>query len=771
MKNFMKVLTLSSAIAVFCLLCCSNGASAGAMNIKGLLCGGKSSKQTVKINAVFNPKTETISGSEIINYIRYNFKKKYEERNRKIKTYVEIKKLGDKYKNFRDIYIKIYRSFYIMLYPNFFYKKPKNIKDYDFHQLYPYDFNKGYINIKSLSYNSAIHKLYKSYNVKIIFKTKIPQAFGNFGHFKKETAVNAPFYPYISAGKKFNPQTDINFKINLKIKAGYEAFFNGKIYKKYLFIRKRTNFISLIFAKKFKISRTSNRKTGLSINFFQPYPYNLYGSNKKINKAAFLLDKYNMLKLKKINIVYVHLRRSLWLKPPLYSKTILISTRFGNTFPSFYIYQKLNIIKGLIYLNTVNYKTFINGISIDGGNSKYCLYSQKLKKHTALEFRKFLKKYIKSNPNIKNIVKNFNFIQGVNTVINYPIFPLSYIYFTDFPRTHGLKNGVYYYNNDLNLISIEKIKEKILSQKKNDYYKFFLSGTGGDISPDSGRSEGYLNFTLTKKHGYRNGILFNIFKIYYGRGISIGFSHQLGNFFPVAQTYRQSIFGSVNFMQISPSASGDSIIYQNTKRLSEFTVGYGYNSVDYNINPQYGSSFNFTYNIANSNIFSPFSFSQFMLQYVRNFKIDADDIISVRGIGVFADGNVPEALDYYFGGINGIMGIPASEPFVGNDTVIAETDYGRNIYRGLNLNLLYNLLDITAVTGDVIGVAGKLGNTVPAVIHDGGIYGFAGFGLHFKTYFFGIYPEMFSFYAAKSFGNGVGSEYGVRYYFGLNQPF
>ncbi|MDA8299167.1 MAG: BamA/TamA family outer membrane protein, partial [Deltaproteobacteria bacterium] len=240
---------------------------------------------------------------------------------------------------------------------------------------------------------------------------------------------------------------------------------------------------------------------------------------------------------------------------------------------------------------------------------------------------------------------------------------------------------------------------------------------------------------------------------------------------PVAQTYRQSIFGSVNFMQISPSASGDSIIYQNTKRLTEFTVGYGYNSVDYNINPQYGSSFNFTYNIANSNIFSPFSFSQFMLQYVRNFKINADNIISVRGIGVFADGNVPEALDYYLGGINGIMGIPASEPFIGNDAVIAEADYERNIYRGLNLNLLDNLIDITAVTGNVIGGAGKLDDTVPSVIHKGVIYSFAGLGLHFKTYFFGIYPEMLSFYAAKAFGGRVGSEYGVRYYFGLNQPF
>ncbi len=751
--------------AFFCLLYIDRGVSAETIRNFNLLCERQSLKQTIKINAVFNPKTETISGSEIINYIRYNFKKKYKE-----KTH-EIKKIGDRYKNFRGKYIKINRSVYIMLYPNIFYKKPKHIKDFDFHQLYPYNFNKGYISIKSLSYNSQIHKFYKSYRFKIIFKTKIPQAFGNFGHFKKETTINAPFYPYISSGKTTNPQPDINFKINFKIKAGYEAILNGKIYKKYLFVRKKTNFISLILAKKFYRTTMCNRKTGLSIIFFKVYPYNFESLNKKIGKAAFLLDKYNISKLKKINIVYVHLRRSLWLKPPLYSKTILVSTRFGDIFPSFYIYQKLNIIKGLIYLNTVNSKKFIDKITYAGGSTKYCLYSQKLNNDTVLEFKTFLKRYIKTNPNIKKIVKNFNFIQGVNTVIDYPIFPLSYIYFTHYFRTHRFKNGLYYYNNDLSLINNKKIKDKILSKKKNDYYMLFLSGAGGNISPDSGRSEGYLSITLTKKHSYRNGIIFNIFKSYYTRGASIGFSHQLGNFLPIIQAYRQSVFGSVNFMQISSSASGDSIIYENTKRLTEFTVGYGYNSVDYNINPQYGSSLNLTYNIANSNIFSPFSFSQFMLQYVNNFKIDADNIISVRGIGVFAVGEVPKALDYYLGGINGIMGIPASEPFVANDTLIAEADYERNIYRGLNLNLLDNLFDITAITGDVIGGAGKLGNTVPAVINEGGVYGFAGFGLHFKTYFFGIYPEMFSLYAAKAFGNGVSSEYGVRYYFGLNQPF
>ena len=67
--------------------------------------------------------------------------------------------------------------------------------------------------------------------------------------------------------------------------------------------------------------------------------------------------------------------------------------------------------------------------------------------------------------------------------------------------------------------------------------------------------------------------------------------------------------------------------------------------------------------------------------------------------------------------------------------------------------------------------AGKIGDTVPSVFNKGPLYSFAGLGIHFKTYFFGIYPEMISIYAAKAFGSSVGSEYGVRYYLGLNQPF
>ena len=761
MKNCAKIILLNIAGVVLCLNIAAPRLFASTMSIRG-----KSPVQTVKIKAVINPRAETVTGSEIIRYIRYN-KDYVLNLDEKRKTR-EIKNLGGKLKNFRGIDINISSRLYIMLYPNSLYKRPENIKDFDFHQLYPYGFNRGYLSVDNLSEELIINKFYKLYIIKINFKTKIPEAFGNFGYFNKETVLNAPFYPYISAGKNFNPPINIDFKINLTIKHGYETIFNGKIYKGSFFIHKRSNFISLILAKKIKMNKTS--KNGLSLKFFEPYPYNFQPSNKKIYIALVLLDKYhmiNMIKLKKISVVYIHLRRSLWLKPPLYSNTLLVNARFGNIFPTFYIYQKLNIIKGLIYLNIINDRKILKKINRSGS----LLYSQNSQKLSFIRFRKFLRTYIKRNPDIKNTVKGFNFIQGVNTVINYPIFPLSYLYFTGFSRTHRLKNSVYYYNNDLNLIHYKKIKEKILNRKKNDYYTLFLSGAGGNISPNSGRTEGYLNFTLTKRYSYRNGILFNIFKNYYNRGLSLGFSHQLGRFFPVSQIYRQSVSGLVNLMEISPSASGDSIIYQNTKRLTEFTLGYSYNSVDYNINPEYGSSFNFSYNIANSNVLSPFSFSQFVLQYVKNFEINAGNIVALKGIGVFADGSIPAPLDYYLGGINGIMGVPASLPFVNNDTLIAEADYRRNIYRGLNLNLINNLFDITAVTGDIISGAGKLGDTVPAVIHNGGIYSFAGLGIHLKTYFFGIYPEMISIYAAKAFGKGVSSEYGVRYYFGLNQPF
>ncbi len=748
MKNYIKIILLNVFGAVLYL-----NAAAPCLYAKTI--------QTINIKAVISPQAETVIGSEIIKYVKYNNDKDYNLNGRTC----EIKKLGNKFKNFRGLDINIASHLYIMLYPNSLYKRPENIKDFDFHQLYPYGFNSGYLSINNLSEKLIINKFYKLYIVKINFKTKIPETFGNFGHFKRETVLNAPFYPYISSGKNFNPPANISFKINLTIKNGYEAFFNGKIYKDSFSIHKHSNFISLILAKKFK--EKEYRANDLSLKFFQSYPYEFNTKNKKIYKSLVLLDKYHMIKLKQINIVYVHLRRSLWLKPPLYSNTLLVNMRLGNIFPNFYIYQKLNIIKGLIYLNIINSKKIIE--KVYRNNHKY--YSEKLRKITFAKFKKFLDVYIKKNPDIKNIVKSFNFIQGVNTVINYPIFPLSYLYFTGFPRTHTLKNSIYYYNNDLNLVRYKKIKEKILNQKKNDYYTLFLSGAGGNISPNSGRTEGFLDFTLTKRYSYRSGILFGIFKNYYDRGVSAGFSHQIGRFFPISQIYKQSVSGSVNLMEISPEASGDSLVYQNTKRLAEFSLGYSYNSIDYNINPEYGSSFNFSYNIANSNILSPFSFSQFILRYIKNFKVNAGDIIAVKGIGVFADGNIPAALDYYFGGINGIMGIPASLPFINNDTLIAEADFRRNICRGLNLNLFDNLLNITAVTGDIIGGAGKLGDTVPSVIHKGSLYSFAGLGIHLKTYFFGIYPEMISIYAAKAFGNGISSEYGIRYYFGLNQSF
>lgn len=712
--------------------------------------------QSIKIKAVFNPKSEIITGSEIIKYVEHN---KFYNLNLNGKIY-KTKKFYTKFKYFRGLYINISRRLYLMLYPDSLYKKPENIRDFDFHMLYPCRFNRGFISVKKLSEETVTDKFYKTYIIKISFKTKIPEAFGNFGHFKKETVLNAPFYPYISAGKNFNPQPNIRFKLTLAVKNGYEAYFNGKIYKHIFSVHKRTDFISLFIAKKIKINK-------MKIPFRRSYLKFNQNKNKKIYNSLILLDKYHMLKLKTVNIVYVHLRRSLWLKPPLYSDTLFVNKHFGDVFPNFFIYQKLNIIKGLIYLNIINSKKIIT----DAYKSDSPFYSKNLKKITLVKFKEFLNDYVKNKPDIKNIVKNFDFIQSVNTVINYPEFPLSYVYFTGYPRTHRLKNGVYYYNNNLNLIGYKKIKAEILNRKKKNYYTLFLSGAGGNISPNSGRTEGFLNFTLTKKYDYRNAVLLGVYKNYYNRGVSAGFSHQIGRFFPISQQYKQSVFGLVNFTEINPEASGNALIYQNTKRLTEFSLGYSFNSIDYNINPEYGSSFNFSYNIANSNILSPFSFSQFVLQYVKNFKINSCNIIALEGIGVFAEGKVPAALDYYFGGINGIMGIPASLPFINSDTMIVKTDYRRNIYRGLNLNLLDNLLDIRDVAADAIGGAGKLGNSVPAVIHSGSIYSFAGLGLHFKTYFFGIYPEMISIYAAKAFGNGVGSEYGVRYYFGLNQPF
>ncbi|MHB1600171.1 MAG: hypothetical protein ACYCSB_09395 [bacterium] len=720
--------------------------------------------QTIAIKAVIIPSRKIIKGTETIKYIQNiqsprPINDNFRTGNGKVSRI-------NKMKNFKGLYVKLSANLYLMLYPNNFYKKPKHLRDYNIHQLYPYTFNKGFITVDKLSEKIIKNRLYnKLYIIKIKFKTKIPEAFGNFGYFKKEIVLNAPFYPYISANKNSNPQVFTHFKINLAIKNGYEAFFNGKIYTHRLIVTFTSNFISIVLSKKFR--KKEFHLDALSLNFLSPYRYNFNNKNKKIYSGIRLLSKSSQIKLNRINIVYIYLRRSIWLKPPLNSNTLLVNTRFAGVFPNFYIYQKLNLIRGIIYLNLINSKKTIEKAS----KNNYPFYSQRLQRLSFINFKAFLIKYSKKNPDIKTFLKHFNFIQGVNTVISHPIFPLSYLYFTGFPRTHTLKNSVYYYNNDLNLIPYKQIKDEFLNLKKKDYYTVFVSGAGGNISPNSGRTQGYLNFTLTKKYSYRNNFLFGIFKNYYNRGISLGFSHQIGKFFPISQKYKQSVSGLLNLMEINPEASGNSFVYENPKRVAEFSIDYAYNSIDYNINPEYGSSLNISYNIANSNIFSPFSFNQFMLRYIKNFSIDASNIIAFRGIGTFAVGNVPDALDYNLGGINGIMGMPAEFPFIDNDTLIAEVDYRRNICRGLDINLLNNLLNIRAITSDVISGAGKIGDTIPSVFDKGPLYSFAGLGIHFKNYFFGIYPEMISIYAAKAFGSGVGSEYGVRYYIGLNQPF
>ncbi len=759
-KKFIKI-SFYGCLIIFVLIFSSGCSFAKALKITN-------PSQTITIKAVVIPLRKIIKGTETIKYIQNiqsarpinnDFRTGRDSRINKIKN------SGNRFKNLKGLYVKLSANLYLMLYPNNFYKKPKHLRDYNIHQLYPYTFNKGFITVDKLSEKTIINRLYKLYIIKIKFRTKIPEAFGNFGYFRKEIVLNAPFYPYISANKNSNPQVFTRFKINLAIKNGYEAFFNGKIYTHRLIIARTTNFISIILSKKFR--KKELHLNALSLNFFSPYPCNFNNKNKKIYNGIRLLSKFYKIKLNRINIVYIYLRRSMWLKPPLHSNTLLVNTRFTGVFPNFYIYQKLNLIRGIIYLNLINSKKTIEKAS----KNSYPFYSQRLQRLSFINFKAFLIKYSKKNPDIKTFLRHFNFIQGVNTVINHPIFPLSYLYFTGFPRTHALKNSVYYYNNDLNLIPYKKIKTEFLNLKKKDYYTVFVSGAGGNISPNSGRTEGYINFTMTKRFSYRNNLLLGVFKNYYNRGFSIGFSHQIGRFFPVSQMYKQSIFGTASLMEISPEASGNSFVYQNAKRVAEFSLGYAYNSIDYNINPGYGSSFNISYNIANSNIFSPFSFSQFTLRYIKNFSIDASNIIAFRGIGVFAVGSVPSALDYNLGGINGIMGMPASLPFINNDTLIAEVDYRKNIYRGLNINLLNNLLNITAITSDVILGAGKIGDTVPSVFNKGPLYSFAGLGIHFKTYFFGIYPEMISIYAAKAFGSSVGSEYGVRYYLGLNQPF
>ncbi|MHB8232941.1 MAG: BamA/TamA family outer membrane protein, partial [bacterium] len=751
----MRIFYLSLTIFCFNFYILNNYAFAGTLrNIKKY-----NPCQTIDIKAAFNPLKHKITGTETIRYILPSIKT--DRRTPRIGRIKNFKGL----KNFRGLYVKLCGKLYLMLYPDSFYKKPSTLKDYNFHQLYPYNFNKGFIALDGLSEKILPHKTYALYIIKVRFETKIPEAFGNFGHFKKETVLNAPFYPYIAADRHSNPPVNISFRINLTIKKGFEAFFDGKIYRKKLIAKKNSNFISVVLSKKFKKEKINFN--GGKLFFFSPYPYNLLNKNKKIYKAFILLNKYHKINFKHINFVYVHLRRTIWLKPPISSNTLLVNTRFADVFPNFYIYQKLNLIKGIIYLNLINSKKTIE----KAGKNGYLFYSRILQRLSFVNFKSFLIKYSKKNPDIKALLKHLNFIQGVNTIINKPRFPLSYVYFTTFQETHSLKNSVYYFNNNSNLFYYRKIKNKILNLQKKDYYTLFLSDAGGNIGINSGETEGYLDFTLTKRYSYKNNYLFDIFKNYYNDGIGFGYSRNIGKFFLLPQKYEQSVFGMVSFIKVSPETTDNYFMHQNTKRLAELSFGYNYNSIDYNINPQYGSSFNITYNLANPNILSPFSFNQFTSQYTKFFKVDANNIIGLEGIGVFSIGNVPASLDYNLGGINGILGLPVGLPFVFGDTLIAKVDYRRNIYRGLNVDLLDNFLDITSVTANAVAGAGKAGNTVPDVFHKGPLYSFGGLGIHFKTYFLGIYPEMISIYAAKAFGSGITYKYGMRYYFGINQLF
>ncbi len=745
--------------------------------------------EKIILNAVINPFLKLIKGNETIELTFTVNKNKLTETRRKFRT----KSQRSGRRRSAPIYLKLKDHIYLMLYPNKFSEEPLMMRDYNFHQVYPYNFNRGFIKIKKLSISigiiplkhgkqakfdgpGKINRLKLTYFIHVSFTTLVPAAFGNFGGFKKEMVLNAPFYPYAAINKNANPPVNTLFNINIRIKNGYEGIFNGKIYKHRIVSEKSTNFLSLVLAPSFIKQKTVYKN--ISINFYDPSsspasPVIFSNSvksyrNEKLDGIAVLLSKYYKMRLKHITFVYVHLRRSLWLKPPLFTDTLLIAKRFGNVFPYFYIYQKFNVLRGLIYLNISDNKKIKNDPSF------YCnpLYSQKIRRSSYSEFKTFLAKYSKKNPNVKAIIKKFNFIKGVNTVEHYPKFPLYYVYFTRYKRLHRLKNSVYYYNNSLSEHEYEKIERKFIKLKKTkNSWNIFLSSIGGNFSPNSGRISWYLNLIMTKKYSYRNSFMLSLFQNYYNRGVSFGFAHTIGRFFPILQKYKQTVYGDISIIETKPAAPGNSFLYSSAQRLAELTAGYRFNSQDYNINPLYGSSFNINFNIANSNFFSPFSFTQTLIEYTKNIPINANNIIALRGLGVLSSNTVPTGLDYDLGGINGIMGIPANIPFVANDTLIGEVDYRRNIIRGLNIDLFDNLMDITAVTGDIIGGAGKIGNTVSSLINKGPLYSFAGVGLHFKMYFFGIYPEMISVYAAKAFGSGVSSEYGPRFYIGLNQIF
>ena len=67
MKNYLKIILLNITAAVLCL-----NASAPRLFARTMSIRGKPPVQTVKIKAVINPRTETVTGSEIIRYIKYN---------------------------------------------------------------------------------------------------------------------------------------------------------------------------------------------------------------------------------------------------------------------------------------------------------------------------------------------------------------------------------------------------------------------------------------------------------------------------------------------------------------------------------------------------------------------------------------------------------------------------------------------------------------------------------------------------------------------------
>lgn len=724
-------------------------------------------RQYIYINGVINPESHFITGNEII------LLKQKIDINGKSKANVNKynKSFKGRFGNFRGIDIRLADGLYLMLYPNNFYNKPKKLKDYNFHLLYPYNFNRGYIKITGLSVRSIIYgrnkETFEVHILKIRFETKIPQAFGNFGHFDGETVLNGPFYPYISGEKSSNPPADINFNLNLKISGGYEAVYEGNIYRKRLSVHTMTNFLSFVLSRRFTVKRFKDN--GREINFFSPGDDAFNKKDNKILDAINLLDKFGTSRgsmPKKINFVYAYLISSLWLQTNLNTNTLIVSKRFGSVFPYFYLYQKLNFIRGLIYLNLAG----STGLPEVRNAVASRFYSQELEKMSYARFKILLKNYSKKNPDIKNILDHFNFIQGVNTVINYPYFPLYYVYFTGYPELHPLKNGVYYYNNSLNLIPLREADKKIVNRKKNDFYRLFLSSAGGNIGLNNGKLEGYLNFTITKKYDYRNSYNIVISRGYSNTAVSLGYSKRIGRFFPLPQTFSQSVFGMLNLTQVNSQLPWEPLPSENLERVAYFSLGYNYNDFDYNVNPTHGSSLGITYNIATPFFLSPFTMNQFMAQYKRVVAINECNIMAFKGVIVYSPDDVPAALDYNLGGINGLLGIPEGLPYQNNDMFMGEADYRREIIRGMNIGILYNLLNVTSLSVDISGGGGEVGDSISSIFNNSPLFGFLGAGIHLETYFFGIYPRVLSFYAARGFGSS-GSDFGMRYYIGIDQLF